>query len=278
MKKSVRYTILVLLLFVLSIPLFMACGAAEEKVETILETHTHQEIYVNEDIEITPISVSSGIEPIAFGKFPQSLKGNVIINKAKNKDGYYLGSDGNSYALIDGEYYLMEDILWDAFLLDSGDILLISQKILWSARYDNYHDYFEREAQIWEHGMFLYTEEEKALMQKTGIEYSSGYVMNSKHKENYILIDINNLTKFYPTKKKIVKEATTYARKNLTVNSEGLASWWLAPKTGLGYYVTQSGAISNKSNTYIQNTGALSKIAYSYRGVAPAMIISNPNA
>ena len=279
MKKCVRYTILILLMLVMSIPLLMACNTAENNlIDLPFETHSHNETYQQEDIEITPISVHSGIEPIAFGKFPQSLKGDVNVSKVKGTNGYYLGSDGNSYAKIDNQYYVMEDILWDAFLLDSGDILLISRKILWSVRYDDYHDYFEREAQMWEKDLFYYTEEEKALMKKTGIEYSSGYVSSSKHKDNYFLLNVDTLTKFYPTKNKIYKETTTYASKNLKTNKEGRAVWWLAPKLGLGYYVTQDGAISNKNNTYLINSGALSKIAYSYRGVAPAMIISNPNA
>ena len=273
MKKLLLSTISILLIVVFSAILFVACSPRAdidpEEVDVAQNTYVSQE-----PIEITPISVLSKMEPVTFGKFPQSLKGDVTVSEKASSDGYYLGSDGKKYYKDGSLYYLLEDIVWDAYELDSGDILLISQKILTAARYDDYHDFFEFEKKVFDTDLFSFTTAETKRIQTIGVEYGTGFSSSTKMKAKLFFINIDTITYFYPTTSKIVKQSTTFAAAKMKSQAGIDADWWLAPSKGRGYYVTNDGVISNKDNTYLDTSGELTRIAYARRGIAPALVIS----
>ena len=273
MKNLLKITISILVIVLFSMILLVACTPAQDV--TVVEDEESNSVYLEQEpVEITPISVSSTMGSFVFGKFPQSLRGDVRINTIPTEDGYYLGDDGNKYYKNGTLYYMLEDVVWDAYELESGDILLISQKILTATRYDDYHDYFEFERRVFDEELFNFTDAEYSKIQTVGVEYSSGYLKTSKRKTRFFFIDIDTITNFYPSSNKIVKQPTTYAASKMKAQADLNATWWLAPSAGRGYFVTKEGSISNKSNTYLDDTGSITKIAYAYRGIAPAIIIS----
>ena len=100
------------------------------------------------------------ITKIQFGKYPQSVKEDSIeiYENDKDKNGYYLGSDGERYAkltaktfekgykfnneqeIIEGKeyYFKVEPITWRIIDSDGGDTLLvITNNVLEITRYDN---------------------------------------------------------------------------------------------------------------------------------------------
>ena len=274
-KKRFNLIFKILIVFLFSVLSLMGCvGEHSENIEIEEEVEYLEETY-DFEVETTPISVSSSIGKMVFGKFPQSLKGDVHISKTKSSNGYYLGNDGNYYVLSDGHYYLIEDIIWDAYELESGDILLVSEKILFSAKYDDYVDYFDREADVFERSNFVFTDIEKSLIQSVGLEYGENSLSYTRFYDTMFFLDVEKVQELYPTSNKIVKEPTTYALQNLEVNDDDYSSWWLAPKNSRDYYVSDEGTISSKRNTYLDTSELIARIKYAYRGIAPAIIISN---
>ena len=273
-KKVSRLVFSILIVCLFSAISLMSCTAEVNPENTQTELYT-QEIHEEVDVECTPISVKSSIGKMSFGKFPQSLKGDVIISKVKAANGYYLGSDSNYYVLKDGHYYLVEDVIWDAYELEDGDILLVSEKVLFSARYDDYVDYFDQEVDVFERGNFLFTEIEESLIKNVGHEYGKNSIYYSRFYDKMMFLDIDQVQLLYPSSKKILKEATSYALPKITNPDGETVSWWIAPKNGRNYYVSTSGTISNKGNTYLDTSETLAKIKYARRGIAPAIIISN---
>ena len=266
----VKLTISILIILILSA--FTACSSNSVDV---LETVESPEYVEDSKIEITSISILSALEPIKFGKYPQTIDEEAQVTINKNSQGYFAGSNLNYYAYKNHHYYKVEDVLWDAFELENGNILLVSQDILYTVRYDDYEDYFENEAKIFDFNGFMFTQAEEERIQSTGVKYDFRMQMSVSVSTTMFLLNYEQLTQLYPTTSKVLKNPTDYAAANLDVNEYGNASWWLAPKKGKNIYVSDLGAISNKNNTYIEIDGDFAHIKYAVRGMVPAMIISS---
>lgn len=272
MNKSLR-VLAVILCFIVLMCTFMACTKPADNVE-IEEENKPQEYIEEEDIEISQISITEQIDSITFGKYPQTITPDIHVAIDQDYNGYYLGTDRNLYAPKDGSYYKVEDVVWDAFKLESGDILLVSQKILFTARFDDYHDYFERERQVFDFKGFIFTDEESAKIKYSGVEYGYNVTNSAKFKTRMFFLNIDAIMTSYPSAQKVLKKPTDYCINELEVSEYGYATWWIAPEHGKNYYISLEGTISNKNNTYLGYLGNYPSIRYSVRGIAPAMVIS----
>ena len=75
---------------------------------------------------------------LVFGDYPQSKKDNSVkVNKipalSMGHITYYAGSDGNYYAKLDNEFFLVEPLKWRVLTKDyneSGKMLLLSESII----------------------------------------------------------------------------------------------------------------------------------------------------
>ena len=269
-----KYKLTISVIFVLLIIVFSACSSNS------LDTHVDnapQEYQEEPKIEITSISILSALDPIIFGKFPQTFDEEAVLTITKNDKGYYLGSDLEYYSVVDGKSYRLEDVVWDAYALQSGDILLVSRNILYSARFDDFHDYFEKEARIFMDDAFMFTTEELLRIKVTNVKYE--YRLNSSvsFRSKSFFLNLDQLKSIFPNTASIIKTPTDYAARSLETSDTGSASWWIAPEKGKHHYISAKGSISNKNNTYIDTSSDL-KIKYSYRGIVPAMIISKESA
>lgn len=102
---------------------------------------------------------------IKFGLYPHSIKeNNVIINNIKDINGYYLGSDGNRYAMVhtkilddnvtfnNGEvvkinttyYFKVEPIYWQVLKETSKYYILFCDNIIDTCIYDMYTNNYEK--------------------------------------------------------------------------------------------------------------------------------------
>ena len=267
--KKYKLTISICIILILSV--FTACSSNSEIPPQTVESPVGDEEAI---LEITSISILSALEPILFGKFPQTIDEEAIVTNTKNANGYYQGSMGQSYAKVNGKYYKVEDVLWDAFKLESGDILLVAQNILYSARYDNYHDYFEGERQIFKDDGYVFTDAEEARIQDVNVKYDYRTQSSITFNVRRFFLSYETLQNIYPTTTKVLKKPTDYAAINLQTNESGYASWWLAPRNGKSIYVSEDGAISNKNNTYIEMVDSSAYIRYATRGMVSCLIIS----
>ena len=270
MRKVLTLTITIIVL--LAVFLFAGC---EESVPQERNFSIAQDYATPSNIQVTPISVTNSLGPVTFGKYPQTKSGDVTITSGKLSNGYYLGSDNNYYALLRGAYFKVEDVVWDSYQLDNGDILLISQNILFAARFDDYQDYFEKEREIFDEEGFVFTDEENAKIQTSGIEYSYRMQSSTKFLKRMFLLNVEQVTNIYTSASSVLKTPTDYCKRNLTLSDYGYSDWWIAPEKGRSYYISKQGTISNKDNTYIEVTENYARARYAWRGVAPAMIISN---
>ena len=266
-----KYKLTISICIVLLLSVFTACSSNSVNVPDTVESPGDVE---ETKLEITSISILSALEPILFGKFPQTIDEEAQVTINKNSNGYYAGSNMQYYAQVNGKYYKVEDVLWDAFQLESGDILLVSRNILFSARYDNYHDYFEGERQILQNDGFVFTDEEEARIKSTNVKYEHRIQSSIYYCVQRFLLNFDQLNELYPTTNKVLKKPTDYAAIKLDVNEYGYSSWWLAPNKGKSLYVSDAGVISNKGNTYIDVTESFAYIRYAQRGMVPCMIIS----
>lgn len=106
-----------------------------------------------------PIYVREG-DYIYFGEYPQSLKeDDVNITEVRDSRGYYLGSDGNFYAMIEAKkcsvltnvyflngeklvdketyYFKVEPIKWRIVKTESGSALIVCDSIIFSMAYQS---------------------------------------------------------------------------------------------------------------------------------------------
>ena len=75
---------------------------------------------------------------VYFGYYPQSVKAaNVTPASEADGDGYYLGSDGYRYALIEETYYRVEPVRWIVKGSSAGAVTLFSEKVLFAAVYQS---------------------------------------------------------------------------------------------------------------------------------------------
>ncbi len=276
MRKKLFLIFPIVLILILSISMLFACST-ENTERTTTKTVMSGPIDSTEDstFNITSISVLDSLEPITFGKYPQTINSSIAVSQDKKSNGYYLGVDKNYYALKKGSYYKVEDIVWDAFRLESGDILLVSQKILYSVRYDDFHDYFDDQMPIIDEKGFIFSEEESAKIKDTKVSYEYSLALRANVTTKMFFLTMDEIQSIYPSASKVLKAGTDYAKINLEVSDYGYSTWWIAPSKGKNYYVSLTGTFSNKSNTTIQTIDGDSKIQYTYRGFVPAMIISN---
>ena len=162
---------------------------------------------------------------ILFGEYPQTIKAqSVSIRGSADKNGYYLGSDGERYAKVvanpcgsdytfsDGNkvtngatyYFKVEPIRWRILFEESGKALLLADRILenhcfhhtfesiriglFKKAYAN--NYKRSDIRAWLNGEFLNTavgEVAQSLIKMTEVDngvYSTGYVSNPYACEN----------------------------------------------------------------------------------------------
>ena len=271
MVKVKKYKLTISLIIILVLSVFTACSSNSETMPEIVESPGQVE---ESKIEITSISIKSALEPIKFGKFPQTIDEEAQVTLTPNEQGYYVGSNLQYYANVMDKYYKVEDVVWDAYKLESGDILLVSQKILFSARYDDYHDYFETESFIFHTDLFMFTKQEDKRIKKVGIKYEYRIQASISIRTKMFMLNFDQVNEIYPTKNKVLKAPTDFAKEFMTPNDDGFCPWWLAPKSGKSIYITDDGAVSNKGNTYIETGDSTARIGYALRGMVPCMIIS----
>ena len=90
-KKYILIPILLILL--LSVSLFAACSPVVYEPENNNQnTEEIDEDILVDDIPLTNIAVVDTLDPITFGKYPQTVSSSVSISKEKQSNGYYLGS------------------------------------------------------------------------------------------------------------------------------------------------------------------------------------------
>lgn len=271
MRKILLMTISIIIICLLSLSAACCEMDSEEEITNVV-TKGYLE---QQQIEVTPISVVDSLGQISFGKYPQTINPNANVSTENKYNGYYLGSDNNYYAYRNGAYFKVEEVIWDSYQLENGDILLVSRDILFAARYDDYEDYFESEREIFDEGGFVFSGEEASRVKTTGVEYSYRLQSSVGFSRKLFLLNIDQVTQVYQSASKVVKKPTDYSKKDLSVSDYGNATWWLAPQKGKSYYISQTGSISNKDNTYIEVTDKYARARFAWRGVAPAMIISS---
>lgn len=266
----------IIILLISTFSLMLACSS-DNYIVVVDSNNGEGNTVFNQEVEIVPtsISITSTLEPITFGKYPQTAVDSAHVATLPESNGYYFSTDKNYYAKKNDIYYRVEDVTWDAFLLDNGDILLISQNILFAARYDDYYDYFEYEREIFDEKGFIFTQEEEARICESGIEYSNKVYSSAKFLTRMFLINSDQLLDTYKYASNVFKKPTDYVKDEIPQSEYGYSAWWLAPTKAKNYYVSYEGTISNKSNTYVTYIGVYPVIKYAVRGIAPAMIISN---
>ena len=257
---------------------------------------------------------------ILFGEYPQTIKAqSVSIRGSADKNGYYLGSDGERYAKVvadpyesgytfsdgsavtDGNtyYFKVEPIRWRILSEESGEALLLADRILEKHRFHRTsqsriglfkkvyaNNYKHSDIRAWLNGEFLNTafgDVAQSLIETTEVDnsaYSTGYSPNQ-------YACVNTFDKvFLLSYREVVNSAygfassSTYdAARQMTVSdyarstgvpmdtSSSCGSWWLRspvdyPSGGARFVYRRGSAGSDGS------------VCYGCYGVVPALNIS----
>ncbi len=150
-------------------------------------------------------------EYIEFGMYPQTIKHGSVDILSQEKNGYYLGSDGEYYVKMTanpagefykfssgqdmvrgGEYYFkLEPIKWRVLEKKDGSALLLCDSILTNYMYDDAsNNYKESDIRAWLNGDFyntIFTSEEQNKILTTEVDNSAasaGYASSPYDCEN----------------------------------------------------------------------------------------------
>lgn len=176
--------------------------------EPVTQTETKQYVRVDENNEMDEQG-----EYILFGCYPQTIKSpDVVIRGVVDEDGYYLGLDGERYAMVvadqymrgytfsdgsavtEGEtyYFKVEPIRWRILSESDGSAFILADGIIANKAYDAGEDinYKNSDIRAWLNGEFLNTafgEAAKGIIKTTEVDnsaYSTGYSGNPYVCEN----------------------------------------------------------------------------------------------
>ena len=135
-----------------------------------------------------------------FGSYPQTIKADdVQITNTVDYRGYYVGSDAECYAYLDGEYYKVEPIKWHVLKKEKGKMLLHSEYILENRAFsfsdNNYEkslvrswlneDFYERAFSLTEKERVILTAVDNSV-NSTNLNKSNVYTTNPYVCENTI--------------------------------------------------------------------------------------------
>ena len=172
------------------------------------QTETKQYVRVDENNEMDEQG-----EYILFGCYPQTIKSpDVVIRGVVDEDGYYLGLDGERYAMVvadqymrgytfsDGSevtygetyYFKVEPIRWRILSESDGSAFILADGIIANKAYDAGEDinYKNSDIRAWLNGEFLNTafgEAAQGIIKTTEVDnsaYSTGYSGNPYVCEN----------------------------------------------------------------------------------------------
>ena len=241
---------------------------------------------------------------IYFGKYPQTIKdSSVTVSKTVNENGYFVGSDGEEYAMViakpnfsnykfsnnvgvanEGVYYFkVESIRWR--ILDEDKGLILCDSIIDSKRYDeDNNNYKESDVRAWLINEFYntaFTELEQSIIKTTlvdngleGIGGGANDLVYEETQDKVFLLSYKeafDLTGSYLDSPKREMITSDYARANgAWMSTEdkyyGKGYWWLrSPKVGNKYFVYE--VIYTGYISYDYNVNKTS------RGIVPALQI-----
>lgn len=198
---------------------------------------------------------------IKFGLYPQSIKeNNVIVNNIKDINGYYLGSDGNKYAMfqtkmiydnvtfINGEgvnsnsiyYFKVEPIYWQILKETSKYYILFCNNIIDTCIYDMYtNNYEESYIREWLNNNFYlqaFNDEERKQIRRIIVDNSlestndtiNAYVSSNTSDKVFLLSTNEIFSSDYgfvnKTRKKLLSD---YAIAKLAYLEKGYGKYWL---------------------------------------------------
>lgn len=115
---------------------------------------------------------------IYFGTYPQDAKADsVTITDKRDNRGYFLGSDGASYAKAGDGFYKVMPIKWRILEEKNGEAFLLADKILAAHRFDKSNNNYERsEIRAWLNKNFYgqaFNEEQKKLILRSEVDNSA---------------------------------------------------------------------------------------------------------
>ncbi len=259
--------------------------------ETDNKINNHHKILMNAIDEFKKkniISKTSKTDFIYFGSYPQTLKNaNVkIIGKETDERGYYSGSDGSKYQLVNKGlfkkfYYKVEPIRWLIVKHDKESMFVISDMIIDNHIYDNYtYNYEESEIRSWLNKEFYnkaFTDKEKKIIQTTLVdnsltstcEISNQYICNDTIDKVFLLSteEVTSSAYGFSKNKLSCKKVTDYAKELGATEIMGQGNYYLrsSKKYKDTYNVCMVTSDKSLSATLINS---------SFVGTVPAMLLS----
>ena len=116
--------------------------------------------------ELVKWGIKNNYNHVFLGMYPQSLKSNKVkISGQVDKDGYYIGSDGEKYVSDKDNFYKVEPLRWEIIDIIDNNIVMIT---------DNIIDYFRRrKIEVFSYGL---------LTNKLNIKEYVNYIIDNKKK------------------------------------------------------------------------------------------------
>ena len=207
-----------------------------------------------------------------FGSYPQLLKDqSVKINsKEVDKNGYYTGSDGKKYGLINKGlfkklYYRVDPIRWRIVKYNKNSIFVVSDMILdnhlWDYRDNNYQ---KSEIRSWLNNSFYnkaFSDKQKEIIQITILN-------DSLVKDKVFLLNKNEALNHDYHLYELSQISTEYAKEQgVSVSSNGKSSYYLRSYTARSIKDKIS-AISSEQKSITSELNDLTV------GILPAMLLS----
>ena len=215
---------------------------------------------------------------IGFGMYPQERKKDTIsIIGSRNKE--FLGSDGCAYTVgSDGNYYKNDYIIWRAFEKPNHELLLLSELIIDTRRYDSqFNNYENSEIRKWLNNDFLesaFNSVQRKLIQNvevdnsidsTGAQEANGYLCNNTS-DNVFLLSNFEVISFFELPESRRKMATDYALSKGLYAFPRCGCWWL--RSPFFYCSDDAWLINIDGTLYPKNN-----VKNPHYGIVPAIII-----
>ena len=81
--------------------------------------------------ELVKWGIKNNYNHVFLGMYPQSLKSNKVkISEQVDKDGYYIGSDGEKYVSDKDNFYKVEPLRWEIIDIIDNNIVMITDNII----------------------------------------------------------------------------------------------------------------------------------------------------
>lgn len=250
---------------------------------------------------------------ILFGEYPQTIKANdVTITETTDSRGYYLGSDGYSYAKVTATpsyeseytfssnatvtsgtvyYFKVEPIKWRILEESDGTALILCESIIANKQYhSSSNNYMNSEIKAWLNSEFYntaFTALQQELIEVTNVDnsvYSTGYSSNS-----YACANTNDKI-FLPSYRDMVNPAFGFnsnssnydtARRRLTSDYSRATGAYMVTSTeyyGNGWWWLRSPCIGYSDIArYIWHNGYADgnyNVDFTDCGVVPALVIN----